>query len=555
MCDEESARAPAVGTDPIDGEPQHTDDALLSIRTAWPRVVVLLVLAACQSGATRGTGCRRSADCASGLVCALDACRQACRESRDCGPDARCLIEPATGVSVCSVAQIDDCTTHGCPAGLTCASGACVNACGDVVACPDGVCMGDVCVTVQRDGGVLDDAGSDAGLDAANPNCHGPGCDPVVQIAMGGGRTLAVTASGALWGWGDTSYGTLGDGVEAHAGCATCAAIPVRALGLDGMPIQDAIAASTGDNFSCAVRRDGSVLCWGRNYAGQLGNGVPDAGDFAPHVVVDASLAPLTGVTLIRSTYVQTCVIRGAAREVWCWGGGSSGQLGTGTTADSNVAVPATELGSGAIDLALAGSHALALLSDGTIRGVGDDGCDELAEVAPSAAALVASPGPVTGASSIATSSYDACAVTGATLSCWGFVSASLGSPTGTFMTCGGCPGACTSTPQAIAQPATHPITHLFGPSGGTFFGTSDDGALYVWGGAFGEPYTSAPMPLAIPLSAPAVEAHVGGSAACLLTSDGDVRCWGKNDHGQLGLGGVSTPDITVGTPSLVVWP
>jgi hypothetical protein len=329
----------------------------------------------------------------------------------------------------------------------------------------------------------------------------------------------------------------------------------VRALGPDGLPITDAIAASTGDNFSCAVRRDGSVLCWGRNYAGQLGNGMPDAGDFAAHVVVDATLTPLSGVSRIRSSYVQTCVIRGAAREVWCWGGGSSGQLGTGTSADSNVAVPATELGSGALDLALAGSHALVLLSDGTIRGVGDDGCDELAEAAPSAAVLVASPGPVTGASSIAASSYDTCAVTGATLSCWGFVGPSLGSPTGTFMTCGGCPGSCTASPQTIMQPATHPITHVLGPSGGTFFGTSDDGVLYVWGGAFGEPYTNTPMPLEIPLSAPAVEAHVGGSAACLLTSEGDVRCWGKNDHGQLGQGGVSTPDITVGTPSLVVWP
>jgi alpha-tubulin suppressor-like RCC1 family protein len=516
--------------------------------------VAVVAALGCQSGASLGATCRRASDCTGALVCTLGACRAACRVSRDCTLGQRCLVEPTTGVTACSVAQLDDCMAHPCPNGLTCSAGTCVNACGDVVACPDGNCVGNVCIATPIDAGVSLDAPVADAHDAA-PSCHGPSCDPVVHLAMGDDRVLAITASGALWGWGHTENGALGDGATAHGNCATCSPTPVRALAPDGTPIADVIDASTGSYFSCAVRRDGTVVCWGRNYFGQRGDGGPD-GDLMGHVVIDATMAPLSGVTRVRSGDTYSCAIRGANAEVWCWGVGGAGQLGTAMMVDSHVATLASELGTGVRDLAINSAHTLALASDGSIRGVGDDSCDVLAEATPSAQVLHANPGPLTAVTALATSSWNACALSGGALSCWGLVGAVLGSPMGmTFPTCSLCPSSCTAMPIAIPQPATHPITHLSGHGDGTYFGTSDDGALYVWGGAFGEPYASVPMPTLVPLSAPVSEAHVGGGAACLLTSSGDVLCWGKNDQGQLAQGFVSTTDIMVPSPIPVVWP
>ncbi len=69
----------------------------------------------------------------------------------------------------------------------------------------------------------------------------------------------ALHRDGTVVCWGDDSYGELGDGTNSGSG-------PVEVAGLT-----DAIDIAAGGNHNCALRSDGSVWCWGENSAGQLG--------------------------------------------------------------------------------------------------------------------------------------------------------------------------------------------------------------------------------------------------------------------------------------------
>jgi alpha-tubulin suppressor-like RCC1 family protein len=92
-----------------------------------------------------------------------------------------------------------------------------------------------------------------------------PAGDPVVAISAGFTHTLALTASGEVWAWGFNINGQLGDGTttERHT--------PVRTVGLpDGDPVTQ-IAA--GADFSLALTASGHVWGWGINELGQLGTG------------------------------------------------------------------------------------------------------------------------------------------------------------------------------------------------------------------------------------------------------------------------------------------
>ncbi|MCS6857962.1 MAG: hypothetical protein NZM37_09635, partial [Sandaracinaceae bacterium] len=106
-------------------------------------------------------------------------------------------------------------------------------------------------------------------------------------------------------------------------------------LGIDGVrqahPIpvpglSEVRAIAVGANHSCAIRRSGELLCWGRNDESQIGVGSVD-----PTVV--RSPTPVRGLPPVQSISLgrfHSCALTRNA-QIWCWGGNNQGQLGTGT--------------------------------------------------------------------------------------------------------------------------------------------------------------------------------------------------------------------------------
>jgi alpha-tubulin suppressor-like RCC1 family protein len=169
----------------------------------------------------------------------------------------------------------------------------------------------------------------------------GLGVPGVVRaIAAGGEHSLALKSDGTVVAWGDNSSGQLGNGT------ATTGSLPVAVSGLSRVGVA-AIAA--GRDHSLALRSDGTVVAWGYNYSGQLGNGNTTESQ-VPVAVFGLSGA---GVTAIAGGGDHSLALKSDGTVV-AWGYNYSGQLGNNSAIDSHVPVSVVGLG-GAGVTAIAG--------------------------------------------------------------------------------------------------------------------------------------------------------------------------------------------------------
>lgn len=146
----------------------------------------------------------------------------------------------------------------------------------------------------------------------------------VDSSSLSGPTACALLADSTVVCWGDESYGKLG-----NSAVILQTSSPVEVSGLAGVR-----AVAGGSDFFCAVTTAGNVNCWGSNIQGQLGTGKPELG-FSASVVAARNL---NSVTSIAAGAHHACALGNG--EVKCWGGNSSGQLGNGTLISSSVPVP-----------------------------------------------------------------------------------------------------------------------------------------------------------------------------------------------------------------------
>lgn len=152
---------------------------------------------------------------------------------------------------------------------------------------------------------------------------------PVRFVAAGGSHSVALTAEGGVYAWGQGFFGQLGDGTSENR------YPPVRVRGLNA-----GVRAIAAGNCSFAVKDDGSLLSWGWDYQGCLGDG---ATAIRPDGATPRRLAPAPVAALpARVAAVSPCLALMEDGSVRAWGGE---YLADERGADARLDLGATKLG------------------------------------------------------------------------------------------------------------------------------------------------------------------------------------------------------------------
>ena len=125
------------------------------------------------------------------------------------------------------------------------------------------------------------------------------------------------------------------------------------------MDLVDAIGVSAGRHSACAVRENGSVVCWGQGTNGRLGQG--DTSDSSVPVPVD-DIANAISVSVGRD---HACAVL-ATGTIQCWGKNNYGQVGNGATGDQTSPVNVVGI-EDAVGVFAGGYHTCALRANGRV--------------------------------------------------------------------------------------------------------------------------------------------------------------------------------------------
>jgi len=194
----------------------------------------------------------------------------------------------------------------------------------------------------------------------------------VVALAAGGSHALVLKRGGAVMAWGNGTSGQLGDASNGKASA------PTNVTGLG--PGSGVRTIAAGGSFSLALKADGSVVAWGNNKSGELGDGSAPIDHNTPTPV--SGLGTHSGVRAIAAGGSFSLALKGDG-TVLAWGNNKSGQLGDGDAPNdhhSPVAVDGLGPGSGIIGVAAGNAHALAVKSDGTVLAWGLNSSGELGD-------------------------------------------------------------------------------------------------------------------------------------------------------------------------------
>jgi Regulator of chromosome condensation (RCC1) repeat/IPT/TIG domain len=303
------------------------------------------------------------------------------------------------------------------------------------------------------------------------------GAGRVVRLMSGSALALlialVIAAPAGAYGaaaWGENLYRQLGDGSSNAA-----SALPVAVSGLSGVT-----AISAGGHHSLALLSNATVVAWGNDEAGQLGDG----GSTLSNVPV--AVKALTGVKAIAAGANHSLALL-TNGTVMAWGENEEGQLGNGKTTDSAVPVAVKAL-TGVKAIAAGGNHSLALLTNGTVMAWGENQEGQLGNGKLTNASSPVAVRSLSGVSAIAAGAHHSLALlTSGALMAWG--------------------------------------SNLYGQLGHPESGEAEEEAL-------------ATVPVSVLGVSGASAIAAGGQRTMALLANATVMDWGDNSWGALGTGG-----------------
>lgn len=200
-----------------------------------------------------------------------------------------------------------------------------------------------------------------------------PDGNHVTRVSGGGWHSLALTqfnGTTTVWAWGDDAFGQLGN----NAFTTSLVPVPVNATWVSGGWVPTEIAAGGDHSLALTVSNGGSsVWAWGDDTFGQLGNGTTTINPMpvpVPVLEVSNLFFPSNGTaTAVAAGEWHSLALKtlNGTSTVWSWGNNAFGQLGSGTNTDRAYAATVPGLPTNVTAIAAGDRHSLALTGNGLV--------------------------------------------------------------------------------------------------------------------------------------------------------------------------------------------
>ena len=393
-----------------------------------------------------------------------------------------------------------------------------------------------------------------------------------IQAAAGGFHSASLKNDGSVRTWGLNSWGQLGNGrMGGLDGWRENTSTPAQAKDDAGNKLSGIVFIAAGYHHNIALKRDGSLLAWGANSYGQLGDGSREDRPLPVTVKGPGNKDLLKDIVKVAAGYHYTVALKKDG-TVWIWGHngsgmwgqGGGGQLGTGAGGKEEnrfILVPAQVVGaggqgyiSGVREIAAGARHTVAMKKDGTVWAWGSNSSGQLGDGTTSNSCFpvqVKAPGGkgyLTGIKAVAAGvAYTAALAEDGGVFAWGnnqFGQLGDGSTNDSAL------------PVRVKAPnGAGELKEIAAISAGSrhILGLSRDGAVLAWGfngaGQLGDgTLLSRAVPAPVRGPDTNILADVSGiSAGCehslAFNKDGVLLAWGGNSAGQLGSADASTLD------------
>lgn len=390
-------------------------------------------------------------------------------------------------------------------------------------------CDGEVCVQCTMDehcdDGVLCTVDR-CGLDGMCRGDVDPAC--IADVTAGVYFSCAVRGDGTALCWGQNDFGQLGDGM-----------MTTRPMPELVATLSMATEISAGYTHACALRSTGDVSCWGSNSAGALGRGT--TGGILPW---PGPVGSLSDARALAAGAGHSCVIREDTTAM-CWGVNNRGQIGDGSMMDRSSPTAVLDL-TGATQIDAGQGHTCALRNDGTVVCWGYNASGQLGDTTMVSASRPVEVSALDDASQLAIGFTHSCVIQGAgSVACWGENGdGQLGD------------GSMVDSSVPVAVPGIGDAVQIDAGAEHTCV-VHTTGAVSCWGsnavGELGNGMTggSSAMPVAVLGLDDAVRITTGWGHTCARRETGAVVCWGANSSGQLGDGTTMGSNIPVAVDGL----
>lgn len=373
---------------------------------------------------------------------------------------------------------------------------------------------------------------------------EGTGHDFVANYFGGDGNDLVLEwARRSVKAWGLNQSGQLGNNSTVNA------LVPVAVDGTGVLHGKTVLEVAAGATHSVVLCSDGTLVSWGKGTNQQLGRpGVTDSP--LPGEIPRTGVLAGKTITSISAANLSNLAVCSDGSLV-AWGTGSTGQLGNGSTAISDVPVLVNQAGVLAgktvVSAAVGGLHCLAVCSDGSVAAWGLNTYGQLGNGTTTdspAPVLVSMTGVLAGKKVVAVSAgfqHSLALCSDGTLAAWGSNSYyQLGLPAAQS---GGLPYR--SSPVLVDQGgalAGKTVVSFSQAAHSASIVLCSDGSLVSWGLEAGHNQGGlSPVNTSGALSGKTVNSvSSGGSSSIAFCSDGSVVSWGSNTYGQLGNNSVS---------------